>query len=177
MASKLRVDHIEPVDGIPTGGGRGIIQVVSAAKTDAWSQTTSGTTVYDVTGLSVTITPQSASNKIFVMAMVNGYWTTSTGCILLLRRNTSDEIFLGDASSSRGRGTAHPYTGNDAYMTTVPIMYMDSPASTSATTYKISVQEVDSGGNEIMINKPGSTSDTANRVRCPSSITVMEVSA
>ena len=61
-------------------------------------------------------------------------------------------------------------------MTTVPVMYMDSPASTSQQTYKISVQEVDSGGNEIMINKPGSTSDTANRVRCPSSITVMEVS-
>ena len=173
----LKTDKIFPKDGQVSGAFGGIIQVVSAAKTDAWSQTTSGTTVYDVTGLSVSITPRSASNKIFVMAMVNGYWTTSTGCILLLRRNTSDEIFLGDASSSRGRGTAHPYTGNDAYVTTVPIMYMDSPASTSQQTYKISVQEVDSGGNEIMINKPGSTSDTANRVRCPSSITVMEVSA
>jgi len=173
----LKTNKIFPRNGLVSGAFGGIIQVVSAAKTDAWSQTTSGTTVYDVTGLSVSITPRSASNKIFVMAMVNGYWTTSTGCILLLRRNTSDEIFIGDASASRGRGTAHPYTGNDAYMTTVPIMYMDSPASTSATTYKISVQEVDSGGNEIMINKPGSTSDTANRVRCPSSITVMEVSA
>ena len=72
MASKLRVNQIEPIDGIPTGGGGGIIQVVSAAKTDAWSQTTSGTTVYDVTGLSVNITPTSASSKVFIMAMVNG---------------------------------------------------------------------------------------------------------
>ncbi len=173
----LKTNKIFPRDGVVSGAYGGIIQVASTSKTDAWSQTTSGTTVYDVTGLSVNITPQSASNKIYVMAMVNGYWTTSTGCILLLRRNTSDEIFIGDASSSRGRGTAHPYTGNDAYVTTVPIMYLDSPASASQQTYKISVQETDGGGNAIYINQPASTNDTANRVRCPSSITVMEVSA
>ena len=56
-------------------------------------------------------------------------------------------------------------------------MYMDSPATTSATTYKISVQEVDGGGNAIYINRPESSTDSTNRVRCPSSITVMEVSA
>ena len=34
MASKLRVDSILPVDGAPTSGGGGVIQVVSATKTD-----------------------------------------------------------------------------------------------------------------------------------------------
>ena len=34
MASELRVDRIVPVDGVPTGGGGGIIQVVSVTKTD-----------------------------------------------------------------------------------------------------------------------------------------------
>ncbi len=175
MASKLRVNQIEPVDGIPTGGGGGIIQVVSASSTAAWSQTTSGTTIYDVTGLSVSITPTSTSSKVFIMSMVN-FYCSSTGGLILLRRNTSDTIFLGDASGSRGRGTAHPYVGNDAYTIAVPIMFMDSPASTSAQTYKISVQEADSGGSDIFINNPGSTNDTANRVRTCSSITAMEVS-
>ena len=34
MSSQLRVDKIVPVDGAPTGGGGGIIQVVQASKTD-----------------------------------------------------------------------------------------------------------------------------------------------
>ena len=173
----LKTNKIFPRDGVVSGAYGGIIQVASTSKTDAWSQTTSGTAVYDVTGLSVSITPQSASNKIYIMAMVSGYWTASTGCCILLRRNTSDEIFIGDASSNRGRATAHPYTGNDAYTATVPIMYLDSPASTSQQTYKISVQETDGGGNAIYVNQPAATEDSANRIRCPSSITVMEISA
>ena len=34
MASQLRVDKIVPVDGVPTGGGGGIIQVKSTSKLD-----------------------------------------------------------------------------------------------------------------------------------------------
>ena len=34
MASQLRVDKILPVDGAPTGGGGGIIQVVQTQKKD-----------------------------------------------------------------------------------------------------------------------------------------------
>ena len=172
----LKTNKIFPRDGQVSGAYGGIIQVVSASTTAAWSQTTSGTTVYDVTGLSVSITPQSASNKVYIMAMVN-FACDSTGGIIYLRRNTSDEIFIGDASSNRGRGTAHPYAGNDAYTISVPIMYLDSPAATTATTYKISVQETDGGGNVIYINQPSSTTDSANRVRTGSSITAMEVSA
>ena len=37
MSSELRVDKIVPVDGVPTGGGGGIIQVVNAIKTDTFS--------------------------------------------------------------------------------------------------------------------------------------------
>ena len=35
MSSQLRVDKILPVDGAPTGGGGGIIQVVSTTVTAA----------------------------------------------------------------------------------------------------------------------------------------------
>ena len=37
MASELRVDKIVPVDGVPTGGGGGIIQIKSTTKTDHFS--------------------------------------------------------------------------------------------------------------------------------------------
>ena len=43
MSSELRVDKIVPVDGVPTGGGGGIIQVVSVTKTDPYSSTSTST--------------------------------------------------------------------------------------------------------------------------------------
>ena len=64
MSSELRVDKIIPTSGVPTGGGGGIIQVVSANKTD-YQSTQSGTYV-DITSLSCTITPKFATSKIFV---------------------------------------------------------------------------------------------------------------
>ncbi len=81
MASKLRVDSILPVDGAPTSGGGGVIQVVSATKTDTQTFTSQGN--HDITGLSVTITPKFATSKMLVMYTVNvgptegGY---SAGC-------------------------------------------------------------------------------------------------
>ena len=60
MASQLRVDKIVPVDGVPTNGGGGIIQVVSTTKTDTFS--TTSTSFTDVTGFSVNITPKFSSS-------------------------------------------------------------------------------------------------------------------
>ena len=37
MASQLRVDSIVPVDGVPTGGGGGIVQVKTVTMTSAYS--------------------------------------------------------------------------------------------------------------------------------------------
>ena len=64
MSSELRVDKIIPTGGVPTGGGGGIIQVVSAYKGDNFS--TSSTTFVDITGLSATITPKFSTSKILV---------------------------------------------------------------------------------------------------------------
>ena len=49
MASQLRVDKIVPVDGVPTGGGGGIIQCVSTTKTDTFSHNSETPTL--ITGL------------------------------------------------------------------------------------------------------------------------------
>ena len=64
--SQLRTNSIVPVGGIPAGAsGGGIIQVVQTVKTDDASTTSNSYT--DITGLSVTITPRSTSNKILII--------------------------------------------------------------------------------------------------------------
>ena len=61
--SQLKVDSIVPRGGLPSGASGGITQTVQAFKDDEFSFTTTGANSYvDLTGLSVTITPQSNNN-------------------------------------------------------------------------------------------------------------------
>ena len=69
MSSELRVNRIIPVNGVPTGGGGGIIKIVQAQYASSVSLTT---TTYVDTGLTATITPTSSSNKILVI-MYSGH--------------------------------------------------------------------------------------------------------
>tara|TARA_Y100001937_G_scaffold63303_1_gene86841 strand:+ start:935 stop:1465 length:531 start_codon:yes stop_codon:yes gene_type:complete len=173
--SQLKVNSIVPVGGLPAGAnGGGIIQVVSAAKTDTSSLTPSGTAVVDIPGLSCSITATASGNKMFITAMV-AVSSSSSGMGLLLRRD-SNKIFEGDEASSRGQLTTNVENqGNTVDCKVVPITFLDTAPDTSAHTYKISVQETDGGGNTFRINRGTSDSDQSNRTRVVSSITVMEV--
>ena len=64
MASELRVDKIIPTDGVPTGGGGGIIQVKQTLKTDSFHTTSQSYT--DITGMTVSITPKFNTSKILL---------------------------------------------------------------------------------------------------------------
>lgn len=177
MASELRVDRIIPTSGVPTGGGGSIVQIVSSTKTDTASVT--GITFGDV-GLSVTITPRSSTNKILVLVQAN--ISSSVGYSMkgrLMRGSTP--IHIGDAASNHPRATAEA-TGtynnvdNSYNAAQVNMMYLDSPSTTSATTYK--VQYASYATYVVYINRSGADLDTAGYdARTASSITLMEVSA
>ena len=154
-----------------------IIQVLHAVKTDTFSL--NGTATSDVTGLSVAITPSSSSNKILVSYNLSvaveygGY----SGFIFLLRGST--QIYLGDAASSRTRAssfmTSHNANDFGAYeMFDLSGSFLDSPSTTSATTYKIQMRSLNSGRN-FYLNRHQADSDGVGSPRTASSITVMEV--
>ena len=181
MASQLRVDKIVPVDGVPSGGGGGIVQVVSVTKTDAYTST-STSTVEDVTGLTVTITPKFSTSKLLIQVHVAVTASTNWGGQALLLAKvvggSTSYPFRGDSSGSATRGT-FPVTGsgaNGGYPDLLTGSFLDSAGSTNAITYKI--QHIDeSTNNDIYINRETHGATGAGQVISTSGITIMEVSA
>ena len=159
MTSELRVDRIVPTTGVPTGGGGGITQVKQVTKTDGFA--TTSTSYVDITGLSLSITPKEITNKILVRVCITigSGQTGADNKIRVLRGSTniltSDYLVRNDESTSGGKEHT--------------IEVLDSPATTSAVTYKIQGL---AESNEIFVNRNGS-----NDVTGQSTITLMEVSA
>ena len=146
-----------------------ILQVVSSHKSDTASTTSNS---FTDTGLSVSITPSSTSNKILVLtdAKIGG----SSGNLWharLMRDSTA--ISIGDASGSRVRGLYEADgTGHTISVFTVGTAFLDSPSSTSSITYKLQYSSYSS--NTVYLNRTGDDRDP-NDVRTGSSITVMEI--
>ena len=155
-----------------------ILQVVSTAKTDTTS-TTSLITFVDISGMSVSITPSSSSNKILVIVdMRLGVNENRNVAYRIMRGSTA--IYIGDAAGSRTRGTGSIRLMSDAKydMQSETAVFLDSPSTTSATTYKVQWCHTFGGSSDgCYLNRPHTESDNDDRVRGASSITVKEVAA
>lgn len=153
----------------------GVLQVVSTTKTDTFS--TASTSYTDITGLSVSITPTSASSKILVIYNVTTASRSSTysGGIQLFRDSTA--IYRGDAAGSRTRASSFWWSDANSY-TMWPLngTFLDSPATTSATTYKLQIFSA-YVGDSVYVNRNQIDGDNSVIGRTPSSITVMEIAA
>ena len=157
-----------------------VIQVVSATKTDTFS--TSSTSFTDVTGLSVSITPTSASSKIFITYSVNVGWDANRGMQLRLMRD-STAICVGDAASDRSRSSNTTFADGGAtfearWQWALNNNFLDSPTTTSATTYKIQIGAIsETDGTNIYVNRSSQDGNAGTAGRTASTITVMEIAA
>ena len=145
-------------DRLPAGT---VLQVVTVGY---GTQTTSTSTTYADTGLSASITPSSASNKILVLVSqgINAIGGDSVGYgyqvdagVQLLRGATVLITPTSDAggkySAGIGTGVA-PASGNIVLWAIVGMNYLDSPATTSSTTYKTQFAKGTSGMGTIYAN-------------------------
>ena len=132
-----------------------IIQVLQTAKTDTFSTSSAGFS--DITGLSVAITPTSSNSKILVQydAFVARYNLKKGG-----RAGYQQKYGYGSNDHHTGVGSAS-------------CNHLDSPSTTSATTYKLQVYR---HGGTIRVNTPFNDTDASYTGRGISTITVMEVS-
>jgi hypothetical protein len=153
------------------GGGK-ILQVVTTAKTNTF--TTTSTSLVDITDLSVTITPSSASSRILVFTSVNYSIVSATGqgYLQLLRGSTA--IAQGDSAGGRTRTTAQGGPTANYLMVNYALQFIDSPATTSATTYKMQGRTTASE-TTLCINRTFTDDDNSVYPRGISTITVMEV--
>ena len=177
MASKLRVNSILPVDGAPTGGGGGIIQVVQTVKKDR--STIQSTTLTDIPGMSVAITPKFSSSKVLVRYCLsvftnNQYWS------MRLVRGSDSTIFIGDENAnatSQQRASYGSYMSSYVDGRSVTQEFLDSPNTTSATTYKLQAHAPYSSTYIIGINNSPTQDNYTYMNMCVSTITAMEISA
>ena len=140
MSSQLRVDKILPVDGAPTNGGGGIIQVVHSSATAETSQANSGTTQTTLTdtGLSATITPKFSTSKVLVLVhqtyqIDNGNSNTQFQINMLLR-DGSNNVLHGGTGFNALRWKEQYATSN-----VYSLNFLHSPNTTSAFTYKMTM--------------------------------------
>jgi hypothetical protein len=168
--TKINNNTLSAITGLPAGVGGKVLQVVQTVKTDTF--TTTSTSFVDVTGLSATITPSSASSKILILYEIMVSANNSQFYIKLLRGST--DIYLGDSASSRKRVTNNHWLGDSNNMFSSVINYLDSPNTTSATTYKIQAH-TQNASYTFCVNRTQNDGDTSNMPRGSSSITLMEV--
>ena len=154
-----------------------ILQVVQTVKKDRF--TAQSQTPVDITGLSVSITPSSASNKILVHSSVyvNG---NAIYYAMRLARDSDNTIFIGDvngSNTSQTRATFGGYMASTMDTQTIVTSYLDSPNTTSATTYKMQVYSPYSSSYVVGINSTVALDNYGYVTNGTSSITVMEVAA
>ena len=177
--SQLKVDSIIPRGGLPSGASGGIIQVVSFTKTDTFSENVAQGAISGDTGLNVTITPQSSSSKILIFASVTMSCSNDNrNYITLFKGSSAIDAARGDTNSSNQRVSSYAYNTSTAFASHMSLNYLDSPNTTSATTYGIRLSHGRNGNSAtVLLNRASSESSGNDRARAASFITAMEVSS
>lgn len=136
-----------------------VVQVVSA--TYGVETSKAGTLTFSDTGLTATITPTSASNKILVIVQQNGIHKGGADTVVCLNLLRDGSIISPWERSGAGNGAT---TNN--YVATSGVTILDSPATTSPVTYK----------TQYAANVAAGTV-SVQRISSVSTITLMEIAA
>ena len=154
----------------PKLGNGSILQVVQTVKTDV-STISIATTALSSDIMTVSITPQSASNKILLQCSLNtSCSTTSVGFVF---QRDSTDIGIADAAGSRQRRTS-AQTAPSGTVVNLNASFLDSPSTTSAITYRVKACHTSGSTQNVVINENGQ-SEQAKFVNTICTLTAMEV--
>jgi len=169
---------LKRLDASLVGGGK-VNQVIQTVKTDTFSSSSGSFT--DITGMSATITPSASDSKILVMVNLQASSTLRDRWVAIQLLRGSTNIYLGDASSSRTNTSSfyvvYNAAGKDTNIPERTMIFLDSPSTTSATTYKLQGKTQTSDSPSFVVNRSGGDTDADYGGRTASSITLMEIKA
>lgn len=140
-----------PTWATPAGGGGKVLQVIYA---DTTTQVNSTSTTYADTGLSATITPTLSTSKVLVLINQNGTakatGSSSEGLKIKLQRQGTDLVLLGEY-------LGYNLVSGRIHFGGVGWSYLDSPATTSARTYKTQFATMAAAGGTVQDQDARST--------------------
>jgi len=172
--SQLKVNSIVPSGGLPAGAsGGGIIQVVQTVKQNSFSANVSNSTFAAITDLSASITPSSTNSKILVQFSVSTSMQGTNGApaIVLYKNGSAISGALGTSGAANLTASACFVYSNNLVGGTISMSYLDSPATTSSTSYQCYLANDQSSTYATAINR----SDSGSNEGYISTITLMEI--
>ena len=156
------------------GGGK-VLQVLSVFKDDVFSTTGSTGNFADITGLSVAITPSATTSKILIQ--FQSCFSTGGGDRGSFRMLRDSTVINEHGASGNTNGIfASLRTGDSLNAIPVAGVHLDSPSTTSATTYKLQVGAEASAG-DVYVNRPANNYTGSTFYRGVSNLVVMEIGA
>ena len=160
---------------LASGVGGKILQVVSTTKTDHFSTTSSSLT--EITGLNVTITPSATTSKIYLVIDISVGGETSYICFNIKRDSTLIAVTTGvDGNDSRHQGTFGQTVSGNSTLSHSGFNFLDTPSTTSAITYKVFTVST-YNTNPVSINRAHATGNAQYNAGGSSTITAVEVGA
>ena len=162
-------------------GANRVLQLVSTTKVDTFAASVFSASSTDVTGLAATITPTSSSSKVFVTVFMNGV-TDVAGSVrpYITAQLKRGATLIGGGTVAGSRTSANMaggYTAAPDLSAAISFSFLDSPATTSATTYQVALFNNFGGQYDLRVNRVASDTDASTTCRLSSTITVMEISA
>ena len=143
-----------PSSALPTGT---VLQVVNATYS---TSVTNATSTYADTGLSASITPKFSTSKILIIIAQQGVLKTASDTKIQIK------LFRGGTDLTVLAGSGATNNTSTILIGSVSIVYLDSPATTSSTTYKT---QFNSSSNTSYVGVQDSS--------LPSTITLLEIAA
>ena len=173
----LAADGSTTISNLSNTTGK-ILQVIQTVKKDR--TTIQSTSLVDIAGMSVTITPSSSSNKVLIKYSIVAYMNSAQYWNMRLLRGSDSTIFIGNqnaSATSQSRGSFGGYTTSYVDARVIAQEFLDSPNTTSATTYKLQAHSPYDSSYIIGINSSPHLDNYTYMSNCVSTITAMEVAA
>tara|TARA_B100001769_G_C22037665_1_gene557623 strand:- start:377 stop:910 length:534 start_codon:yes stop_codon:yes gene_type:complete len=174
--STLNVDNISEYT---SGNGVEIPGHILQVKTQFFDTQTSisSTTSFTDTGLTLAITPSATSSKILCCFYVTASAQDNSYVAFKMFRDSTE---IGSSTQTGTglecfTGSTFDDTGNTSYgVHTIPMVFLDSPSTTSSVTYKVQASPMRTSNKTMYINRSYNLGDD-NQFRAVSNVILMEV--